>query len=175
MSLDVTRTNPEDWKYVSEGGSTIVFSYVGPASRDLDGMVLRVRKAPHITGEATLPVLQDDTEEPDDPTIIFQHRIIQRLLPAEQLPRLESVRVNQGWLEQLRALSEGWRPEERRNTDAIDATKRKAVLATDLVGGPGFAVEIKVSEFISQFLKRPLTSLPAEMGVPAFLSTSFFA
>ena len=39
-------TSPHDWKYVSEGGSTIVFSYAGPPHPHFDGTALRLRKGP---------------------------------------------------------------------------------------------------------------------------------
>ena len=143
-TLDVTSTSPTHWKYISEGGSSIVFSYVGPASADFDGTALRLRKAPH--DALTEPLSEDQqVEDPDDPTIVFQREVIERLLPEEFLPCLEAVHVNRAWLEGLARLTEERRPAERRAKDAIDTRKRKAVLATDLVGGKGFAVEIKVS------------------------------
>ncbi|THV07793.1 hypothetical protein K435DRAFT_741128 [Dendrothele bispora CBS 962.96] len=61
---DITTTSPNDWKYVSEGGATIVFSYVGPLpptpqspsgqsscrvrNQAFEGMVLRLRKVPSV-------------------------------------------------------------------------------------------------------------------------------
>ena len=83
-------------------------------------------------------------EDPDDPAIVFQHEVVARVLPEEYLPRLEAVQVSGGWLEELVALTEDSRPAERRAKDAIDLSKRRAVLSTDLVGGQAIAVEIKV-------------------------------
>lgn len=141
-AFDVTATSPTEWKYVSEGGSTIVFSYIGPSSADFDNTALRLRKAPLDALQEPLPEEQRQ-EDPDDPTIVFQHEVIERLLPEEYLPRLDAVHVDGAWLEELARLTEEKRPVERRAKDAIDTRKRKAVLATDLVGGKGFAVEIK--------------------------------
>lgn len=142
-SLDATTTSPTDWKYISEGGSSIVFSYVGRPHPSFDGTALRLRKAP--VGSLAQPLSDDEqVEDPDDPTIVFQHEVIERVLPAEYLPRLETVSVNRAWLEGLQRLTEDKRPVERRTKDAIDIRKRKAVIATDLVGGRGYAVEIKV-------------------------------
>lgn len=158
----IADTSPHDWKYISEGGSTIVFSYAGPAHPHFDGTALRLRKAPVPAHEdpdkyaRTQPQRQlptegesenekeNEAEEPDDPTIVFQRTVIERLVPREHLPRLDAVRVERGWLQELAALTEPQRPLERRAKDRIDSGRRKAVLATDLVGGNGWAVEIKV-------------------------------
>ncbi len=141
MTTHITETLPSDWKYISEGGSSIVFSYAGSPNPSFDGTALRLRKVPNNEQETVTP---EGEEEPEDPTIVFQHRVIQRLIPSEFIPRLESVHVDRTWLEELAKLSEERRPAERRAKDRIDLGKRKAVLATDLVGGLGWAVEIKV-------------------------------
>jgi inositol-pentakisphosphate 2-kinase len=104
-------------------------------------MALRLRKTPLLgSGNGN----RDECEEPDDPSIEFQHSIMSRLIPAEYLPRLETVLVNREWLEALAALHDSNRPLKRRSEDHIDMNKKKAVLATDLVGGAGLAIEIKV-------------------------------
>lgn len=138
---DITQTLPSDWKYVSEGGATIVFSYVGPPNPTYDGMVLRLRKAVNegaSTGDAAVG------DEPDDPIIEYQTRCMERLFPRENLPRLGSVRLERKWLEQLAAKHDAKRPEARMGKDHIDFSRRKGVLATDLVGGNWIAVEVKV-------------------------------
>ncbi len=155
----IADTSPHDWKYISEGGSTIVFSYSGPSHPHFDGTALRLRKGPvpaheepekyaqpplaHTLDEGE-GVAEDELEEPDDPTIVFQHTVIERLVPKKHLPRLDAVHVERRWLQELAELTEPHRPLERRAKDRIDTSKRKAVLATDLVGGQGWAVEIKV-------------------------------
>ena len=144
-TLDVTTTSPAHWKYISEGGASIVFSYVGPVNANFDKTALRLRKAPLEVLDEPLSE-EEQHEDPDDPSIAFQHRVIERLLPEEFLPRLEAVHVNRAWLEGLASLTEEQRPPERRVKDAVDTRKRKAVLATDLVGGQGLAVEIKVRD-----------------------------
>ncbi|KAM5531738.1 hypothetical protein V8D89_014587 [Ganoderma adspersum] len=144
-------TSPQHWKYISEGGSSIVFSYSGPPHPTFDGIALRLRKAPvpelpeHEAPEQyQQPQLVDPEEDdPDDPTIVFQHAVIERLVPKKFLPRLDAVRVDRAWLQELSDLTEEHRPSHRRVKDRIDRGRRKAVLATDLVGGSGWAVEIK--------------------------------
>ena len=176
---DATTTSPSDWKYVSEGGATIVFSYVGPPRADFTQTVLRLRKS--VTQPPPKPIQKpldraeewerkkddeleeawkahlllnegtalegdkEEKEEPDDPTIEFQERVTSLLIPLEHLPRLEPARVQREWLLELARLSDAQRPPERRAKDAIDFSRTKAVLATDLVGGKGMAVEIKAS------------------------------
>ncbi|KAI0672884.1 inositol-pentakisphosphate 2-kinase [Trametes maxima] len=152
----IAETAPHDWKYIAEGGSTIVFSYAGPTNTEFDGTALRLRKRPvsQVDGDAEKHQQSppegegegDDGDadgEPDDPTIVFQRRVIEQLVPREHLPRLDAVRVGRAWLQELADTTEALRPPERRAKDRIDTQKRKAVLATDLVGGEGWAVEIK--------------------------------
>ncbi|OBZ65669.1 Inositol-pentakisphosphate 2-kinase [Grifola frondosa] len=138
----IAGTSPTDWKYISEGGSTIVFSYTGPPHPQFDGTALRLRK--NVLASELEPMEDEENEkEQDDPTIVFQRAVIERLVPKEYLPRLEAVRVQSAWLAELAAICEERRPIERRGKDRIDVHKRKAVLAADLVGGKGWAVEIK--------------------------------
>ena len=79
-TLDVTTTSPTHWKFISEGGASIVFSYVGPSNEAFNNTALRLRKAPL---EALLEPLAEEQqlEDPDDPSIAFQHQVIERLLP----------------------------------------------------------------------------------------------
>ncbi|KAF8320587.1 inositol-pentakisphosphate 2-kinase [Cantharellus anzutake] len=151
--MDARWTSPNDWRYVSEGGATIVFSYVGAYDPNFTGMVLRIRKVSRseISPEELLKQHENEDEdsqyaaEDDDPTVAFQSRIISRLVPSEHLPRLESCRVSLAFLSKLSLYSQSYRPLERIARDSIDTRKRRAVLATDLVGAGagGFAVEIK--------------------------------
>jgi len=146
---DILRTEPSTWKYVSEGGATIVFSYKGPPHSNFDGTVLRLRKTPIAAeiGNKASTVAASNKEELDDPSIEFQMKCMQRLIPPEHLPRLETVGLNRAWLEELVRLQDHLRPEARRRKDLIDLNKTKGVLATDLVGGNWLAVEIKVGFF----------------------------
>jgi inositol-pentakisphosphate 2-kinase len=136
---DVRHTNPSHWKYVSEGGATIVFSYVGPPHPKFDGTILRLRKIP-----VTVTDMQPDNER-DDPIIEYQSKCIERLIPPQYLPRLETIVLDRSWLEALVTLHDSARPELRREKDGINLERKKGVLATDLVGGNWLAVEIKVS------------------------------
>jgi inositol-pentakisphosphate 2-kinase len=165
----IVNTDPKDWRYVSEGGATIVFSYHGPPNPDFDGTVLRLRKAlvPSLKsvvkirdGEVYKPHAQDGEEEPDDPTIEYQTKCMAKLIPPEHLPRLETVKLDQEWLQRLAQLENLKRPEARREKDGIDVDRRKGVLATDLVGGNWLAVEIKVLiHFEFHFFEQSLTPL----------------
>ncbi|KAK0239604.1 inositol-pentakisphosphate 2-kinase [Armillaria nabsnona] len=141
----ITATLPSHWKYISEGGATIVFSYVGPPNPDFDGMVLRLRKSgvqtPVLEKQAFGTVAEE--EEPDDSSIVFQETCMKRLIPSVHLPKLQSVQVEKAWLEVLSQAHQQDRPLQRTASGGIDTTKNKAVLATDLVGGSGLAVEIK--------------------------------
>ncbi|EIN07104.1 hypothetical protein PUNSTDRAFT_104610 [Punctularia strigosozonata HHB-11173 SS5] len=144
----ISETSPADWSYVAEGGATIVLAYNGPPHPDFNGTVLRARKAPVQPGDRDCkpdngqdPNL--DSEEVDDPIVVFQKEVIQRLVPSDALPLLRKIRVEHDWLTELAALVEKDRPKVRRQKDKIDVTRRRAVLATDLVGGNGWAIEIK--------------------------------
>ncbi|KAG6820971.1 hypothetical protein H0H93_008600 [Arthromyces matolae] len=140
MSVHTADTKPQHWRYVSEGGATIVFSYIGPSNSQFDGTVLRLRKAP-VASQSTTSI--DAENEPDDPMIVFQKKCMERLIPPEHLPHLESVYVSREWLESLISLHDSERPLDRRAKDQVDLSKTKGVLATDLVGGDWISVEIK--------------------------------
>ena len=142
---DVRHTQPSNWKYVSEGGATIVFSYAGPPHPKFDGTVLRLRKIPSST--VSSPTQSDSESERDDPTIEYQSKCIERLIPPQYLPHLETIVIDRSWLEALVVLHDSVRPgpEERRKKGGINLERKKGVLATDLVSGNWLAVEIKVS------------------------------
>lgn len=140
----ISQTDPRDWTYIAEGGSTIVFSYDGPRNLHFDGTVVRLRKSP-LHSHSTLPVSNEGAgQDVGDPTVDFQEHVISRLVPAEFLPHLEHVQVEQTWLEKMVAVHDEGRPAKRRTKDMIDLKRTKAVLATDLIGSKGWAVEIKV-------------------------------
>ena len=141
-SAPISETDPRDWTYIAEGGSTVVFSYDGPRNLHFDGTVVRLRKSPVLP---TLPVPDDKTsQDAEDPTVDFQEHVISRLVPPEFLPHLEHVQVERGWLERMVSFHDDRRPAKRRAKDGIDLERTRAVLATDLIGSKGWAVEIKV-------------------------------
>lgn len=142
---DVRHTDPSNWKYVSEGGATVVFSYAGPPHPKFDGTVLRLRKIPATVSRLKNHVQSDYDSERDDLAVEYQNKCIERLIPPQYLPRLETVVLDRAWLEALVALHDSVRPEERREKGGIDLESKGGVLATDLVGGNWLAVEIKVS------------------------------
>lgn len=174
MLVDVSATSPADWKYVSEGGSSIVFSYAGPASPYFSGTALRLRKSAIASGDAEGPHLDGtpQDEEPDDPTVVFQQKVTSRLIPAEYLPRLLCVRVSEPWLQQLHDISNEQRPEARRSKDKISVKKTKAVLADDLVGGEGFVIEIKVCFVSLSYLCYRAHAILAKVGIHTLAYTS---
>lgn len=139
---DVVHTQPKDWKYVSEGGATIVFSYIGPPNPVFDGTVLRLRKRKVSSNDQSLDAGLGD--EPDDPSIEYQTKVMSRLIPSEHLPVLQTVHLYKRWLQDFGQFHADSRPEDRRRVDTIDLNRKKGVLATDLVGGNWLAVEIKV-------------------------------
>jgi inositol-pentakisphosphate 2-kinase len=139
---DITITLASHWKYVSEGGATIVFSYIGPPNPSYDGIVLRLRKVVNEDGTAEG---MNDEDKPDDPIIEYQTRCMERLLPQDNLPRLRTVRLEKSWLEKLAEMHDVKRPEVRLRKDHIDFSRKTGVLATDLVGGDWMAVEVKAS------------------------------
>ncbi|TFL07289.1 inositol-pentakisphosphate 2-kinase [Pterulicium gracile] len=136
----VGSTAASDWKYISEGGATIVFSYVGPSNLLFDDTALRLRKISH---DLPLDFSLLEDEEPDDQMIAFQHRCMDRLIPPEHLPHLQSVTVSSEWLKAFAQAKDAERPQKRREKDGIDVCRKKGVLATDLVGGRGLVAEIK--------------------------------
>ncbi|KAG8833376.1 Inositol-pentakisphosphate 2-kinase [Serendipita sp. 399] len=138
---DPTTTEVTDWAYISEGGATMVFSYVGQKHPVFTRRVLRVRKI--ALGHSDTKNDDQRDEEPDDPSIAFQNSVIALLLPSSHLPKLESVHVNRQWLSKMALYAKDKRPDIRKLKDDIDLSREKAVLATDLVGGRGWAVEIK--------------------------------
>ena len=174
---NVLQTVPQDWKYVSEGGATIVFSYIGHSHPAFDGAVLRLRKSSLSAAKSVNEGHKQGIDsaalgdEPDDPSIEYQMKCMQKLIPAEHLPRLQTVQIHRSWLENFSAFHNPSRPEGRRMADEVDLTRKKAVLATDLVGGHWLAVEIKVSvkacHEISNLSPKFYFSLAAKMGVLA--------
>ncbi|KAG8745600.1 Inositol-pentakisphosphate 2-kinase [Ceratobasidium sp. 414] len=222
---NLSTTHPRHWKYISEGGATIVFSYRGPPHPAFSHSVVRLRKSvraapaledvkevgvgnsetvneegaivkpleiaeeseqkvrvrgsneslrsirsahsarslllgrsnttlqappngPDSDSDSDWEDLNPDADreadnQPDDPTIAFQTRVTSRLVPLCYLPRLETTRMGRRWVEELARIGERARPEARRRVDGIDVARRKGVLADDLVGWEGWAVEIK--------------------------------
>ena len=139
--IPVSETDPHHWTYIAEGGATMVFSYDGPRSLRLSGTVIRLRKTHRfLSGPSIFP-----GELNKDPSVDFQEQVASRLIPPEFLPHFEHIQVEQGWLEAMANHHDEARPEKRRATDGIDVHRINAVLATNLVGGNGWAAEIKVT------------------------------
>lgn len=144
MLSSATTTAPSDWSYVSEGGATIVFSFIGDAAfhSNFQGQVLRLLKT-----SRTSPVFLVNQTLPNEnePTLPFYRTVIERLIPSENLPRLASVHVDRVWLHAMADYHESARPSARTGKDGIDVTRTSALIATDVIGHSGLSVEIKVS------------------------------
>ena len=147
----LTESDPTHWKYLSEGGASIVFTYTGPPNPLLDGRVLRVRKSPvpSTTEQTKDSATNELISEEEDPAIAFQHAVIEKVVSPDLLPRFQSVSVSSEWLLRLSELVEPLRPTGRRSRDCINVHRRTAVLASDLVGHEGVAIEIKVCLLLS--------------------------
>lgn len=142
MAVSLSKTSPAQWKYISEGGATIVFSYIGPHHAIFTGKALRLRKTSREEGPHKLHPVFDD--QPDF-SITFQQRIISRLLDPSYLPNLQVVALQAEWIEAFSTYHESFRPQGRRDISTIDCTRRTGVLAPDLIGGSYCAVEVKVN------------------------------
>lgn len=133
----LSQSSPTDWKYISEGGATIVFSYEGPPHPILTGKVLRLRKA---SSQARGTPIDIDIPQL---AVTFQQKIISRLVDPTYLVDLQIIPLETHWVETFSLHHESSRPPERRSTSTIDTFRRTAVLASDLVGGTPCAVEVK--------------------------------
>ena len=129
--MTLSRTSPNDWKYISEGGATLVFSYRGPPHPILTGKVLRLKKA-------------STSHAGDDNDVPFQQKIISRLVDPTYLVHLQIVPLETRWVEAFARHHESSRPLERRRTSTVDSSRHTAVLASDLVSDIPCAVEVKV-------------------------------
>ncbi|KII88113.1 hypothetical protein PLICRDRAFT_698563 [Plicaturopsis crispa FD-325 SS-3] len=130
-------TAPSDWRYVAEGGSTIVFSYIGAPHPRFSGTVLRMRKAPLDAPAEEATAVLDAAE--------FHRTVIERVVDPQWLTKLESVPLDREWVERFARVHDASveRPGERRQAKVIDVACNTAVLSPDLVGSEKLAVEIK--------------------------------
>lgn len=143
MAFSISQTFPSEWKYISEGAATAVFSYNGPHHPILTGKVLRLRKAPR---EGHGPPRHSVS---DDNLVAFQQFVVSRLLDPSYLPDLQTIPLQADWVEALSTHHESFRPQERRHTSVIDCSRPTGVLAPDLIGGLSCAVEVKVNDYYS--------------------------
>ncbi|KAJ3814981.1 inositol-pentakisphosphate 2-kinase [Lentinula aff. lateritia] len=133
-SLDLADTSPDHWKYLSEGGATLVFSYAGPQDERFHNKVLRLGK-------------NNSVVEDEDSLILFQTEVISRLVLQKNLAVLETVLLSSSWLESLSSLCKKARPDWR--TGDIDTNRTKGFLAPNLVSSP-ISVEIKASSIAAR-------------------------
>ena len=134
----------QDWSYIAEGGASIAFSYAGPFQPLVSGKVLCLHKSPHLPSvQSPHPHLGTD-EEPDDPSVMFQNTVISKLVLNTHLPDVQTVKVSSQWLQHLIDVAEPCWPIEHIVKDGMDMSKSRAVLVTDLIGGQGWVIEIKV-------------------------------
>jgi inositol-pentakisphosphate 2-kinase len=126
----------------------MVFSYAGQFSNEFSEKVLRLRKSLRWDKDTHFPsrACQKDNWQNDSPdSSIALQNIASKLVPPHYLPVLQNVHVSPKWLTELAEVAEEHRPAERTQKDGIDTTRWNALLATDLVSGEGWAVEIKVT------------------------------
>lgn len=146
MLFDVTETDPRrDWSYLTEGGASVVFAYVGQQHPVCSGKALRVYKTwrQHLAGPDLPGSPNVHGEHNEDFLVAFQKSIISQLLPEKYLPDMQSVHVTNEWLFELAVRAEPFRPAVRKQ-GVIDNSRKVAVLVTNLVD-KGLAVEIKVN------------------------------
>ena len=140
MSLSVTSTLVTHWKYLNEGGASLVLAYTGPSDIRFDNSILRLRKSPIHPSTPHQPI----PTPADDPTVVFQAHVISPLLNSRYLPTLHIVALGPLWLSELARSIHDLRPKTRSDADQIDLTRASGVLATNVIGTTGIAVEIKV-------------------------------
>jgi inositol-pentakisphosphate 2-kinase len=138
MAFSISQTSLSEWKYISEGAATVVFSYNGPHHPILTGRVLCLRKAPR---EGHGHFVSDDN------LVAFQQCVVSRLLDPSYLPDLQTIPLQADWVEALSIHHESFRPQERRSTSVVDCSRQTGVLAPDLIGGLSCAVEVKVNDY----------------------------
>jgi inositol-pentakisphosphate 2-kinase len=143
MAVCLSETSPTEWKYISEGGATIVFSYQGPSHPILTGKVLRLSKAPHGGNRSSLGVSYENSQL----VVERQQKVISRLLNPSYLVDLQVVPLEAQWIETFAIYHESSRPQERKSISIINCASRTGVLAPDLIGGLSCAVEIKVNRY----------------------------
>src|ERR1700761_5571270 len=139
MSLSVTSTLVTHWKYLNEGGASLVLAYTGPSDIRFDNSILRLRKSPIHPSTPHQPI----PTPADDPTVVFQAHVISPLLNSRYLPTLHIVALGPLWLSELARSIHDLRPKTRSDADQIDLTRASGVLATNVIGTTGIAVEIK--------------------------------
>jgi hypothetical protein len=140
MAFSLSHTSPSEWKYISEGIATVVFSYNGPHHLIFTGRVLRLRKVPR-EGHGPPHFVSDDNP------VAFQQTVVSRLLDPSYLPDLQTIPLQSDWVEALSIHHDSFRPQERRSASVIDCTRQTGVLASDLIGGLSCAVEVKVNNY----------------------------
>ena len=155
MTFSLSQTSPSAWKYISEGGATVVFSYNGPHHPILTGRVLRLRKASR-EGHGPRHSVSDDN------LVAFQQNVVSRLLDPSYLPDLQTIPLQADWVKTLSIHHESFRPQERRSTSVIDCSRQTGVLAQDLIGGLSCAVEVKVNSHYPPKVRCRLTISPKQ-------------
>ncbi|KZP12719.1 hypothetical protein FIBSPDRAFT_152408, partial [Athelia psychrophila] len=165
MLLSATTTNPTDWRYVSEGGANIVFSFIGDPHLhpSFQGKVLRLCKIPRTSlGSPAFP-------DKNELALRFYRTVIENIIPLKNLPKLTAFTVDRDWLQALADVHESGRPPARTRIDSIDVTRTSALMATDLVGQSTFSVEIKPKwGFLPSPTHLAIDTLPVKMRTCRF-------
>ncbi len=168
----ICSTLPAHWRYVNEGGATIVYCIYWSLRRSVHRHrppppQSRHRRRPRSSvrprGRARRPLCRLSTPNH------FQAR--SPFLP----PDLTVVYLNREWLVSLRTLSQSLRPISRRLKDEIDITRSKGVIATDLVGAGQGGLAIDDSRFRFSPPSSPLTSTHFSRNWGFLPNTSFLS
>lgn len=130
-------TNPDEWKYLAEGGAHIVFAYVG-ANPVLRGKALRIRKS------------EKSSCVPQEVDRVWQDELLPKIVPADLLLRSETVDLPQEWLLRLMSQSQLARPEHRLFVESQKIGRASMMdnlqsLEGMAAGERVMAIEIKVS------------------------------
>jgi hypothetical protein len=102
---------------------------------------VRLRKSPLRPHSNSTEEAGQNLQDSDDPIFDSQEYVNSHLVPAEFLPHLEHVEVERA---EAVAVHDEKRPAKGRAKGIIDLKRKRAVLATDLIGSKGRAIEMMV-------------------------------
>mgnify|MGYP002718871459 CR=1 FL=1 len=137
----VKDTAPSEWRYRTEGGAHLIFTYAG-SSPSLSGRVLRIRK----------PTSPMDAHEAAG--ILWKEKLLPKLISSSLLLGSKAVDLDTEWVKTLLGEAEKARPESRRQgakslNDAVTGPVKASIMDdTTAVGNSDtetiLSIEIKV-------------------------------
>ncbi|KAK1925792.1 inositol-pentakisphosphate 2-kinase, partial [Papiliotrema laurentii] len=113
-------TAPSDWRYRTEGGAHLIFTYAG-SSPSFSGRVLRIRK----------PTSPMDAHEAAG--ILWKEKLLPKLISSSLLLGSKAVDLDTEWVKTLLGEAEGARPRSRRQgagslSDAITGPVKASIM-----------------------------------------------